>query len=234
VLTDTARAQSPPVGAGIDVPSDAATDAATDAAADVAADVAADAAADVAAGAACVVARNNALTGIAELAEGDESFLVLDAEAGNITMALHAVPLRIFPVLAVEAATGHEATRNLWKTHRGGVFTPARIENPPEELPVSLEGETEEIVQIHLPPAQRFPAPARFRVSFADGLAVDFHSGDGAGEVDGGLSARIASWFGDDAAGKPALRIRMDATEAGDLYRALPSGVALVIEPDCS
>ncbi|HEY3496326.1 MAG TPA: hypothetical protein VGK73_16615, partial [Polyangiaceae bacterium] len=95
--------------------------------------------------AACVVARNNALTGIAELAEGDESYLVLDLAASNITIALHAVPLRIFPVLAVEAATEPAATQNLWQTHRGGAFTPARTENPPEELPVTLEGETEEI-----------------------------------------------------------------------------------------
>jgi hypothetical protein len=183
--------------------------------------------------AACVVARNNALTGIAELAEGDESYLVLDPEAGNITIALHAVPLRIFPVLAVEAATETEATENIWQTHRGGVFSPARTENPPEELSVTLEGETEEVVQIHLPPEQRFPAPATFRVSFADGLAIEFHSDEGASAAGGGLGARIASWFGQDSATKPALRIRMEATEAGDFYRALPADIALVIAPPC-
>jgi len=183
--------------------------------------------------AACIVARNNALTGIAELAEGDESYLILDTAAGTITLALHAVPLRIFPVLAVEAATELEATRNLWQTHRGGVFSPARTENPPEELPVTLEGETEQVVQIHLPPAQRFPAPATFRVTFADGLAIEFHSEEGEGPTEGGLVARIASWFGDDAEAKPALRVGMEATEAGDLYRALPPDIALVIEPDC-
>jgi hypothetical protein len=184
--------------------------------------------------AACVVARNNALTGIAELAEGDESYLVLDAEAGTITIALHAVPLRIFPVLAVEAATEAEATDNLWQTHHGGVFTPARTENPPEELSVTLEGETEEVVQIHLPPPQRFPAPPTFRVTFADGLAIEFHSGEGASATESGLGALIAGWFGRDPEAKPALRIRMDPTEAGDLYRALPPEIALVIEPACS
>ena len=184
--------------------------------------------------AACVVARNNALTGIAELAEGDESYLVLDLATSDITIALHAVPLRIFPVLAVEAATEPEATQNLWQTHRGGVFAPARTENPPEELSVTLEGETEEVVQIHLPPAERFPAPPTFRVTFADGLAIEFHSGEGASASAGGLSARIASWFGKDSEPRPALRIRMDATAAGDLYRALPSDIALVIEPNCS
>ena len=192
-----------------------------------------DAAADASADAACVVARNNALTGIAELAEGDESYLVLDLATSDITVALHAVPLRIFPVLAVEAATEPEATRNIWQTHRGGVFTPARTENPPEELPVTLEGETEEIVQIHLPPAERVPAPPTFRVTFADGLAIEFHSGEGAGPAAGGLGARIASWFGRESEAKPALRIRMEAMEAGDLYRALPPEIALVIEPDC-
>ena len=80
----------------------------------------ADASTDTSADAACIVARNNALTGIAELAEGDESYLVLDLATSSITVALHAVPLRIFPVLAVEAATGPEATENIWQTHRGG------------------------------------------------------------------------------------------------------------------
>jgi hypothetical protein len=184
--------------------------------------------------AACIVARNNALTGITELAAGDESYLVLDLATSDITIALHAVPLRIFPVLAVEAATEAEATRNIWQAHRGGVFSPARTENPPEELPVTLEGETEEVVQIHLPPAERFPAPPTFRVTFADGLAVEFQSGEGASAAAGGLSARIASWFGRESEAKPALRVRMDPVEAGDLYRALPPEIALVIEPDCA
>jgi len=183
--------------------------------------------------AACVVARNNALTGIAELAERDESYLVLDLAMSNITIALHAVPLRIFPVLAVEAATEADATQNIWQTHGGGVFSPARTENPPEELPVTLEGETEEVVQIHLPPAQRFPAPSTYRVTFADGLAIEFHSEEGAGPAAGGLGARIASWFGKNSEAKPALRIRMEAMEAGDFYRALPDSVALVIAPAC-
>jgi hypothetical protein len=191
-------------------------------------------AADATPNAACTIARNNALTGIAELAEGDESYLVLDMATSDITMALHAVPLRIFPVLSVEAATEPEATRNIWQAHSGGVFSPARTENPPEELPVTLEGETEEVVQIHLPPAERFPAPPTFRVTFADGLAIEFHSEEGAGAAGRSLGAHIASWFGRDAEAKPALRIRMDATEAGDLYRALPPEVALVIEPDCT
>lgn len=183
--------------------------------------------------AACIVARNNALTGIAELAEGDESYLVLDLATSDITVALHAVPLRIFPVLAVQAATEPEATENIWQTHRGGVFSPARTENPPEELPVTLEGETEEVVQIHLPPAERFPAPPTFRVTFADGLVIEIHSEEGGGGSEGGLGARIASWFGADAEVRPALRIRMEATEAGDFYRALPADTALVIAPDC-
>jgi hypothetical protein len=190
--------------------------------------------ADAALDSACVVAENNALGGIAELAADDESYFVLDLATSDITIALHAVPLRIFPVLAVEAATEPEATQNIWQTHRGGVFSPERIENPPEELPVTLEGETEQIVQIHLPPGQRFPAPATFRVSFADGLVVEIHSDEGASEAAGGLGARIARWFGREPEAKPALRIRMEPTEAGDFYRALPPDVALVIEPDCS
>ena len=212
-LTGEGWAQSPPAGGPQSPPAGAAADAPPDAA--------------------CVVARNNALTGIAELAEGDESYLVLDLPASDITIALHSVPLRIFPVLAVEAATAPEATQNLWQTHLGGVFSPARIENPPEELSVTLEGETEQVVQIHLPPEQRFPAPPTFRVTFADGLAIEFHSGEGAGPAAGSLGARIASWFGRDSDAKPALRIRMEATEAGDFYRALPPDVALVIAPAC-
>lgn len=203
--TPAAGAQGAPSGAATDVPPDAA----------------------------CIVARNNALSGIAELAEGDESYLVLDLATSDLTIALHAVPLRIFPVLAVEAATEPEATQNIWQAHRGGVFSPARTENPPEELPVTLEGETEEVVQIHLPPPERFPAPPTFRVTFADGLAIEFHSDEGASGAAGGLGARIASWFGRESDAKAALRIRMDAMEAGDLYRALPPEVALVIEPDC-
>jgi hypothetical protein len=213
-LTGEAGAQAPPAAGAQDPPGSTAIVAPPDAA--------------------CIVARNNALTGIAGLAEGDESYLVLDLATSDITMALHAVPLRIFPVLAVEAATEPEATQNLWQAHRGGAFSPARTENPPEELPVTLEGETEEVVQIHLPPAERFPAPPTFRVTFADGLAVEVHSEEGAGAAVGSLGARIASWFGRGPDAKPALRIRMDATEAGDLYRALPPEVALVIEPDCS
>ena len=53
----------------------------------------ADASTDTSADAACIVARNNALTGIAELAEGDESYLVLDLATSSITVALHAVPV---------------------------------------------------------------------------------------------------------------------------------------------
>ena len=70
-------------------------------------------------------------------------------------------------------------------------------------------------------------------MTFADGLAIEFHSGEGSGGAAGGLGARIASWFGDDAEAKPALRVRMEATEAGDFYRALPADIALVIAPDC-
>jgi hypothetical protein len=192
-----------------------------------------DAATDASADAACIVARNNALTGIAELAESDDAYLVLDLTTSDLTIALHAVPLRIFPVLAVEAATEPEATESIWQTHRGGVFSPARTENPPEELPVTLEGETEEIVQIHLPPAERFPAPPTFRVTFADGLVIEFHSEEGGGGSEGGLGARIASWFESDPEASPGLRIRMNTAEAGDLYRALPPEVVLVLRPDC-
>ena len=82
-------------------------------------------------------------------------------------------------------------------------------------------------------PAQRFPAPSTFLVTFADGLAIEFHSGEGASASAGGLSARIASWFGRDSDANPALRIRMESMEAGDFYRALPASVALVIAPAC-
>jgi hypothetical protein len=190
--------------------------------------------ADPALEAACVVAENNALAGLTELAAGDIAYLVLDMAASEIRFALHGVPLRSFPVLAVEAAVAPEATLNIWQTHRGGVFTPERIENPPEELPLVLEGESESVVQIHLPPEQRFPAPPEFRLNFATGLVIEFHSEEGASSAERGLGARIAGWFGKEPEPLPALRVRMDLAPAGDFYRALPPDIALVIVPACS
>jgi hypothetical protein len=190
--------------------------------------------ADPALEAACIVAQNGALEGITELAASeDDAYLILDMAASEITIALHGVPLRSFPILAAEIAVAPETPVDMWQTHRGGVFSPGRIENPPEELPLVLEGETESVVQIHLPPEQRFPAPPSYRITFADGLAVEFHSEEGASSAERGLGARIAGWLGNEPESLPALRVRMDLAPAGDFYRALPPDVELVIEPDC-
>jgi hypothetical protein len=40
--------------------------------------------------------------------------------------------------------------------------------------------------------------------------------------------------FAGHADARPAFTICMDPTEPGNLYRALPPEVALVIEPECS
>jgi hypothetical protein len=204
-----------------------------DLAADSAADSAANPVVDPALEVACVMAENNALEGISELAANDDAYLVLDMAASEIAIALHGVPLRSFPVLAAEITAAPERSVDIWETHRAGTFSPARIEMPPEELPLVLEGETESVVQIHLVPEKRFPAPPEYRLSFATGLLIEIYSEEGASSADRGLGARIASWFGKEPESMPTLRIRMDAAPAGDLYRALPPEVALVIEPDC-
>ncbi len=180
-----------------------------------------------------------------ELAKSDTFYVVLDGEHALLRLTYRGATLREYPLrsilvgyphvwhLRTEPAAGWDL-----KAWKAGQLLPAPaferdVIVPPPPAPA---GDTQEVAAespvIPPPPEEMFPAPRRWRLSFAGGLALEV----AAESASPGVVTRLAE--GAQALGfglRDAVRVRvaLDAKDAGALYRALPpdSGLLLRLAP---
>lgn len=168
----------------------------------------------------------------AELAEQDAFYLVLELASKKLSLRFHGALIREYAVEAISVGRPRVLVRSTdvegeW---RGRVWHQATLDPPLEVSRTVIEPPTGEMVEeapVAVPPTpeERFPAPERYRVRFAEGLALEVHSG-----ARGSASWRepfLQVW----RAGQDGLRLRLQMSpgDAGALYRSLPAGVSLLV-----
>jgi len=178
-----------------------------------------------------------------ELSAGDGFYLILDPASPELSLMLHGAVLRSFPVATVELGFRRLSFRlpaavlpwreKIWSE---GALVPAR---PITERTLRPSPAGDELLPEVPPTAEdAISAPARYRVRFAGGLALEVVR---QGSRPNGVLARLAArgrlaW--DDV--RSALRydrdrVRVRVVLAGEdadaLYRSLPPDVSLSIEP---
>lgn len=178
---------------------------------------------------------STALAAQVELAKQDSFYLILELGPKRLSLRYHGAVVRDYPVEAVSLGRPRALVRAVevdgaW---RGRVWREATLDPPLEvsrtviEVPAGADTEVEESPPAIPPtPEERFPAPGRFRVRFAGGLALEVTSREA------GRRAGLGEAFGNAwNAGQDGLRIRLQlpAAEVGALYRSLPAGVSLIV-----
>jgi len=173
------------------------------------------------------------------LAQEGSLHFVLDTEARSLTLFRGAAPLRTWPLESV-----HAGPRRLgpWFSDIEEDWHTRAWPAPSLEPPVRIQRlviESDSVVPpdpsdteavIPLPPEELVPTPARFVAHYAGGLGLEVVA-VGADAPSRGLMTRVASalgvpgFFGD----RFRVRVTMEASEAGALYRAFPAEAALVI-----
>jgi hypothetical protein len=180
-----------------------------------------------------------------ELASSEAFYLVLDAEALELRLMFGGALLHRFPVTAVDEGRPRAAFVDLghdtaWQTAvwRHGTLVPPRNVDEWEIQPPDLAaGEEPELV---IPPTaeEAIPVPPRYRVRFADDLALEVRRVAEPGEL--GWWARLgAGWSVRWAdvrsalrrADRDAVRVRvtLEKAPAESLYRSLPPDVSLLV-----
>ena len=177
---------------------------------------------------------STALAAQVELAEQDSFYLILELGPKRLSLRYHGAVVRDYPVEAISLGRPRALVRAVevdgaW---RGRVWREATLDPPLEvsrtviEPPASADTEVETPPVIPPTPEERFPAPDRFRVRFAGGLALEITSREA------GRRAGLGEAFGNAwNAGQDGLRIRLQlpAADVGALYRSLPAGISLIV-----
>lgn len=186
-------------------------------------------------------ARSAAVRNKLDLARDAVHFLVLEPEAGTLTLYDGSILLRSYPVL--EVATGERrlglgrgAAREDWRTAR---WEGSRLEPPIHREHRTLVSDSIEppdptgaVDWIPPTPDEAVPTPHRFVIHFSGGLGVEVvASSADTTSTRSGPWARIGhrarqllprNWD------RYRIRVVMPAAEAGALYRSLPDSTALV------
>lgn len=181
--------------------------------------------------------RASALATQIELAKRDHRYLVLDPEAGTLTLFHGAAPLRSWPVHSIEAgALRPMMEQDGWRNRRwdGARMEPAvdmerRVIVSDQVEPPDPAGAVDWVPPT---PEEAVPAPRRFVVHYDGGLGLEVvASGVDSTGTGPSLPRRIqhrlvrvlpANWD------RYRIRVRMDPREAGALYRALPDSTSLL------
>lgn len=177
-----------------------------------------------------------------ELAARDAFYLILKPTARELTLMLRGAELRSFPVAASELGfrrrfLGPRLTMRGWREAiwAEGVLVPAR---PVEERTLTPSPAGDESLP-YIPPTAEdaIPAPARYLVRFPGGLSLEVVREPEAGArgiVDHVRAAARTAWDDMRAEGgrdRIRLRVTMAREDADSLYRSLPPGISLSVEP---
>jgi hypothetical protein len=197
--------------------------------------------------AAALAWRNQAIRHQLKLASDDRYLLVLDPARDRLLLTFHGAILDQCPVRSAELGQRRIAFRRAaaaqWygKDWSGGVIMPARVFRR-LEIVAPAPGSSEPVEVVVPPtPEEACPAPERFEIRFAGGLAVEV-AAEGTGEpssvwrraVDGlWWSLRALAPCSRPASGGPArIRLTVPPDHLGTLYRALPDGVDFLVAPE--
>lgn len=184
------------------------------------------------------------LEALASLARRDGFSLVLDPAGGDLRIMFRGAELRRFAVAAIQVGrprfvflrggqAGDDWAGRLWEAGR---LDPERVVRREVLGPDTPGARTQDAVAIPPTPEEAYPVPPRYRLRFPGGpsLEVRAHDADPAA----GRWARAATWWRtywadlvSAAAGDRSVRLRlvMDPSDAGELYRALPPDLSLVV-----
>ena len=183
-----------------------------------------------------------------DLASGKNFYLVLDPSGGTLRLYLKAAVLHTWRIAGVEIGAPRIAfvSRGLPDDWEGRIWKDGTLD-PPRDLdryelvaPAPRPDGTESTVPIPPLPEEAYPVPARYRVVFASGLAIEVRPPSA--EDSAGFFARIGQtvriWWRDFVrAVSPApddrirVRLVLDREGADSLYRALPPDTELLILP---
>ncbi len=175
-----------------------------------------------------------------ELARGEGFYLVLDVARGSLDLMHRGAVLRQWTVPSVEIGhprvlLAHSRPAAGWdlRVWTAASFVPARqvernVVIAPRPDTADTAAEPPESAVIPPMPEELFPAPDRWRLRFAGGLALEVltttaRSGLGERLVDGARALGLVS------RDEVRIRLRLPADEAGALYRALPEDTALLV-----
>lgn len=183
-----------------------------------------------------------------DLASGKVFYLILDPTKRTLRLylkaaVLHTWPLERFEVGAPRIAFVSRGLPDDWvgRVWNKGTLDPAReLDRFEMVAPPPRPDGTETTIPIPRLPEEAFPVPARYRVVFDGGLAIEVRP-PSAGEG-GGFFARVANtlriWWRDFVrAVSPSpddrvrIRLVLDREGADSLYRALPPDTALLVLP---
>lgn len=187
--------------------------------------------------AALLEARLRALQEQMALIEEDARYLVLDPEAGTLTLFHGAAVLRAWPVSGMEAGARHLLPEGEgWRARR---WDGARMEPPVERdrrvivsdsaAPPDLTGAVEWIPPL---PEEAIPTPPRFVVHYHGGLGLEvLAAATDSARAEAGLLTRVEHRLRRLLPGnwdRYRIRVVIPAGEAGALYRSLPEGTSFV------
>jgi hypothetical protein len=170
-----------------------------------------------------------------ELSRAERFYFVLDAGRSRLRLMYAGAALRDYSLLGAELGrpcswTGCSGPVEDWdlRTWTGSDLDPAReIERRVVVAPPVGATPAEEVAIPPLP-EELLPAPARYRVRFDGGLALEIV----AGASTPGLLERLrekAETLGLGPHDALRIRVRMPAEEAGALYRSFPEDAALLV-----
>lgn len=170
----------------------------------------------------------------------DSFYLVLDPQAGELDLVLGGVVMRSFEASDIRVATPRRfgASAPLPDDWHERVWTGAKIDPPhPGARTEIVQPESTAEAEALIPPTpeEAIPVPERFRVRFAEGLALEITGG--VAEQKGELPpAELPSGFREKirmlregASDRVRVRVRLKPEDAAELYRSLPPGTDLVI-----
>jgi hypothetical protein len=180
------------------------------------------------------------------LARASGFYLILEPAALELRLYYGGALLQAWPVRQIatgrpRVAFAHLTDDVVWHsvTWTGGVLTPARPVDEREIEPPDSEDTTEEIPAVVPPTAEEaIPVPARFRIVFREGLALEVRRAGGddgwwarqrAAITTRAQDVRAVLWA--SSRDRVRVRVTLDAAEADALYRALPPDTSLLILP---
>ncbi len=191
--------------------------------------------------------RNEALRYRVELAAGDRYLLLLDPARELLLLTFRGAVLEQCPVRSAEVGQRRvsfistAAPRWYGEGWSGGVVEPTRVFRR-QEIVAPAPGSSEPVEVVVPPtPEEACPAPERFEIRFAGGLAVEI-AAEETGEPAGGwrralnglrwslraLAPRSRSASG----GLLRIRLTIPPERLGALYRAMPDGVDFLVAPE--
>jgi len=182
-----------------------------------------------------------------DLAGGKDFYLVLDPDAGAISLMLKGALLQRYPVVGLQVGRPRvswftRAESRPWQdvVWSGGELDPPRAIDRLviEAAPPSKDAAEPEAPPVPPTPEELYPVPSRYHVRFDEGRSIEVRPLDV--DTRAGRLARLRAWWGatwrdgiaavfhaeDDAV---RMRLVLKPEDAAALYRSLPPSVRLII-----